>query len=86
MTVKRERTKFLIDRETKSHIKDIAFNRRVLEILGEDSEEFDKKVNEWCEEYFNHFKDMDEAGMSKYMFEETLRILVKEAGGSENDG
>ena len=43
---KKKRAKFLIERETKSHIKDIAFNRRVLEILGEDAEEFDKKVNE----------------------------------------
>lgn len=85
MTDKGKRAKFLIERETKNHIKDIAFNRKALEILGEDPEEFDKKINEWCEEYFNYFKDMDEAGMSKYMFEETLRMLAK-AGGSENDG
>ena len=85
MTDKKKRTKFLIDRETKNHIKDIAFNRRVLEILGEDPDEFDEKVNEWCEEYFYYFKDMDEAGMSKYMFEETIRMIAN-VGGGENDG
>ena len=73
---KEKRSKFLIERETKSHIKDIAFNRKALEILGEDPEEFDKKVNEWCEEYYDYFKDMDEAGMAKYMFEETIRIIA----------
>lgn len=58
-------------------IKDISFNRRAIEILGGDASDYDSKLNEWCDKYYRFFYKMDEQALSKYMAEETIRMLSK---------
>jgi predicted nucleic acid-binding protein len=62
-----------------SQIKDIAMNRRLVEVDGGDVDEFDRKMNEWCDKYHDYFKDMSLTDILAYMLAEVTDAMLKEA-------
>jgi hypothetical protein len=64
-------------------IEQLAFERRSYEILDGAVEDFDNKMNEWCEKYYRYFAEMDMAGLTKYMLS---KIAADAAGGDSDDG
>lgn len=59
-----------------SRVKDIAFNRRVAEMLmGEPSEKYDACLNEMCDKWHKVFADMNRAELMKYMLEDLLDTI-----------
>ena len=63
-------------------IEDIALNRRLVEVDGGDVDEFDRKMNEWCDKYHDYFKDMSLTNIWAYMLDKATDAMLKEA----NDG
>ena len=59
-----------------SRVKDIAFNRRVAEMLmDEPSEKYDARLNEMCDKWYKVFADMSRAELMKYMIEDLLETM-----------
>lgn len=68
-------------RMTEHLVEQLAFERRCYEALDGDLEEYDSKMNEWCEKYHNYFKDMDLRDLTNYM----VRAMMK-MEWDDNDG
>ena len=70
--------------------KDIAQSRRLLEVRGINTEEFDNHLNECCTKWAKHYKDMDpiklifegakelvEAGMGNELIDDIMKGMGK---------
>lgn len=66
----------LIDR----HIKDIALNRRMSEVfMGVSNEQYDERLNEFCEKWHDRFADMDTHELVQFMMNDIVETIAKEA-------
>ena len=55
--------KMLGYRNSEKCIKELMLIRRTFELLGIDAKEFDKKLEEWTERYFEEFSNMNQTDL-----------------------
>ena len=61
-------------------VKMIALARRVCEIAGESVEDFDKELNELCDEWHKTFADMNAADLARFMLTDLINDVLETEG------